>query len=171
MVKYGVVHTTNLSGCDNYSFQSTADVENGSLLSKGELVAGEREIYAAGTDNTKPAYLVANPAWSYDDSFAKNQNEDQFINPLGKAFRVYELKPNKKFKITDYSITAADGTLIVGATVAVVGGKLTTVATAASAFQGKVIAIDTYGFGYAMGSVGTINTTTKMVTIEVIKNA
>lgn len=171
MAKYGVVYTTNLSGCDNYSFQSTTDVENGALLSKGDLVTGEREIYVAGTDETKPAYLVANPAWSYDDSYAKNQNEDQYINVAGKAFRVYELKPNKKFTVTDYSITAAAGTLVEGATINVTGGKLTTATVATSAFVGKVRKIDTTGFAYSVGSAGTVDTTTKMVTIEVVKNA
>ena len=37
---YGVVHTTNLSGCDNYSFQYTADIENGALVAKGDLIEG-----------------------------------------------------------------------------------------------------------------------------------
>jgi hypothetical protein len=171
MAKYGVVHTTNLSGCDNYSFQSTINVENGALVSKGELISGEREIYSAGTDETKPAYLVAHPAWSYDDSYAKNQNEDQYINLAGKAFRVYELKPNKKFKITNYSITDTAGSLAVGSIVNVTGGKLTTATVATSVFVGKVIAIDTYGFSYAVGSTGSVDTTTKMVTIEVVKNA
>ena len=106
---YGVVHTTNLHGCDIYNFQSKKDIENGSLITMGDLVDGERNIYTANlpaTDSlaTAPVYLVANPAWDYDDCKTENQNEKNYINKAGVAFRGYELKPHKRFKITSYSI-------------------------------------------------------------------
>lgn len=182
MANYGVVYTTNLSGCDNYSFQSAVAIENGSLVTKGNLVANEREIYeavapATATLATEKVYLVANPAWSYDDSYAKNQNEDQFINVAGNSFRVYELKANKRFKVTDYSITPIDGTtpVAVGQYVGLANGSMKPVASVAkpagSAFVGKIIAVDQTGFGYSVGSAGTVNTITKMVLIEVVANA
>ena len=167
---YGVVHTTNLSGCDNYSFQYTADIENGALVAKGDLIEGERQIYAAVLDAKEPAYLVAHPAWNYDDSTYAKKQEDAYINEAGKAFRVYELKANKKFAITSYSIVGGE-TVKVGDELGVTAaGKLSNAVTD-SALIVKVTAIDTYGFPYAVGSAGTVDTTVKMVTVEVVKNA
>lgn len=166
---YGVVYTTNLSGCDNYSFQHTADIENGTLVAKGELVEGERQVYKVDMDNKKPSYLVAHPAWNYDDSTYAKKQEDAYINKAGKAFRVYELKPEKKFAITSYSIEKGD-TVVVGDTLGVTtSGKLKKNETG-SALQVKVEAIDNYGFKYAVGSAGNVSTGAKMVTVRVIKN-
>ena len=167
---YGVVHTTNLSGCDNYSFQYTADIENGALVAKGDLIEGERQVYAAVLDASAPAYLVANPAWNYDDSTYAKAQEDAYINKAGKAFRVYELKANKNFAITSYSIVGGD-TVAIGEELGVTAtGKLDKSVTN-SALIVKVTAIDNYGFPYAVGSAGTVDTTVKMVTVEVVKNA
>ena len=167
---YGVVHTTNLSGCDNYSFQYTADIENGALVAKGALVEGERQIYTAVLDAKEPAYLVANPAWNYDDSTYAKKQEDAYINKAGKAFRVYELKANKKFAITSYSIVGGDDVKIGDELGVTAAGKLSK-AVADSALIVKVTAIDNYGFAYAVGSAGTVDTTVKMITVEVVKNA
>ena len=167
---YGVVHTTNLSGCDNYSFQYTADIENGALVAKGALVEGERQIYTAVLDAKEPAYLVANPAWIYDDSTYAKKQEDAYINKGGKAFRVYELKANKKFAITSYSIVGGDDVAIGDELGVTAAGKLSKAVTD-SALIVKVTAIDNYGFPYAVGSAGTVDTTVTMVTVEVVKNA
>ena len=167
---YGVVYTTNLSGCDNYSFQSAANIENGTLVAKGALVEGERQIYTAVLDAKEPAYLVANPALVYDDSTYSKRQEDAYIIEAGKAFRVYELKANKKFAITSYSIVGGEN-VKVGDTLGVgADGKLSTAVTD-SALIVKVTAIDNYGFPYAVGTAGTVDTTVKMVTVEVVKNA
>lgn len=167
---YGVVHTTNLSGCDNYSFQYTADIENGALVAKGDLIEGERQVYAAVLDASAPAYLVANPAWNYDDSTYAKAQEDAYINKAGKAFRVYELKANKKFAITSYSIVGGD-TVAIGDELGVTAAGKLDKSVADSALIVKVTAIDNYGFPYAVGSAGTVDTTVKMVTVEVVKNA
>ena len=167
---YGVVHTTNLSGCDNYSFQYTADIENGALVAKGALVEGERQIYTAVLDAKEPAYLVANPAWNYDDSTYAKKQEDAYINKANKAFRVYELKANKKFAITSYSIVGGDDVKIGDELGVTAAGKLSKAVTD-SALIVKVTAIDNYGFAYAVGSAGTVDTTVKMITVEVVKNA
>lgn len=169
---YGVVHTTNLSGCDNYSFQHTADIENGILVAKGELVTGERQVYQAVLDAKKPAYLVANPAWNYDDSTYAKKQEDAYINKANKAFRVYELKPDKKFAITSYSIVNGNDTaeIAVGDTLGVnTAGKLDK-SVSDSALLVKVESIDNYGFTYAVGSAGSVDTGAKMVTVRVIQN-
>lgn len=167
---YGVVYTTNLSGCDNYSFQHTADIENGTLVAKGELVEGERQIYQVVLDPKKPSYLVAHPAWRYDDSTYGKKQEDAYINRKGKAFRVYELKPEKKFAITSYSIDGGGEDIAVGDTLGVTNaGKLKKDETE-SALQVKVEAVDNYGFKYAVGSAGDVTTGAKMVIVRVIKN-
>ena len=155
---YGVVHTSNISGrC--YSFVHTADIENGYLVSKGELATGEREIYQAGFETTAPAFLVANPAWNY---------EDAYINVANKAFRVYELNKYDRFKVSAVAVDGSD--IAVGDAVGMSAtGKITKDAT--STFKGKVIAIDNYGFGYAVGSAGTIDTTSTFYLIEVEANA
>ena len=166
---YGVVYTTNLSGCDNYSFQHTADIENGTLVAKGELVEGERQIYQVVLDPKKPAYLVANPAWNYDDSTYDKKQEDAYINKKGKAFRVYELKPEKKFAITSYSIEDGDSVAVNDTLGVTSDGKLKK-DEAGSALQVKVEAIDNYGFKYAVGSAGDVTTGAKMVTVRVLQN-
>ena len=166
---YGVVYTTNLSGCNNYSFQHTADIENGTLVAKGELVTGERQVYQAVLDATKPAYLVANPAWNYDDSTYAKKQEDSYINKAGKAFRVYELKPEKKFAITSYSVVNGDS-VAVGDTLGVnAQGKLDKTVTD-SALLVKVEVIDNYGFTYAVGSASNVSTGAKMITVRVLQN-
>lgn len=186
---YGVVHTSNLSGCGCYNFYNAeTDIENGSLVTKGDLVANERDIYtcaapATATLATAPVFLVANPAWSYDTSKVTNQNEDEFINKKGRAFRVYELKPYKRFRV---SVGMLTGTVEVGSYVGLANGSfkgaVTKSAPTGSAFVGKIIAVDSIGFDYAVGSAGTtsgededatggvIANTEKFALIEVIQN-
>ena len=91
MNEYMTVETTNVYGSVCYSLQSTEDVQNGAVVGKGDLVDKEDSIYKAETDYSKGAYLVANPAWSYDDSSAVNQNEENYVNKANTPFRVYKL--------------------------------------------------------------------------------
>ena len=41
---YMTVETTNLNGCSCFSLQSDADVENGAIVGKGDLVTGEKSV-------------------------------------------------------------------------------------------------------------------------------
>ena len=82
-MSYMTVETTLVDGARLFSLQSTKDVQNGAIVGKGELVTGEREIYNALDDVTGGMYLVANPAWSYDDNRLVNQNEENF--PLSET--------------------------------------------------------------------------------------
>lgn len=174
---YGVVHTTNLSGCDCYSFMNAdSDIENGSLVTKGDLVEGERDIYqcaapATATLGTSPVFLVANPAWNYDDCSVINQNEDNYINKAGKPFRVYELKPNKRYRV---SVGMLTGTVAAGSYVGLSNGSfkgaVTTSAPTGSAFVGKIISIDSIGFDYAVGSAGITSGSGKTATGGVVQN-
>lgn len=194
--KYGVVETTLVKGCLNVSLVSDTDVENGMLLTKGELVTGQRQVYkgvapATATLADEKVFLVANPAWSYDDCLSTNQNEENFINKAGVPFRAYELKADCKFRITDYSIDAIDDStpLAVGQYVGLQDGtgrmKASASAPVGSAFVGIIENIDDAGFPFLIGSAGapitgdstnvygkgTIDTRTKRVKIRVIANA
>lgn len=192
MANYNVVETTNMYGSKCLSFQATADIENGFLIAKGDLVTGEKEIYTAGIPTTSDeVYLVANPAWSYNNNSATDQNEENFINKAGIAFRGYQLKKDNKFKVYSTGITPvdADTDLAVGQYITVDGTTYKPKAVAAKptdGFVGKIVDIEEIGFPYCVGSLGqnviigsgdkavsmgyAVDTRVTKVTIEVVKN-
>lgn len=169
---HSVAYSTKLSGCTCFSFIAEKDLDNGMLIAKGDLEEGEREIYKAAYDITKPAYLVLNPAWDYDDStYSKKYDESYYFIKACKPFRGYELKPTKRYAVSsdictdtlkagDFVVAKADGTL----------SKAASETNAGNAFVGKVVAVTNHGFPYAVGSAGTVNTTSKYYVVEVIKN-
>lgn len=186
---YNVVETTNMYGSKCLSFQATADVENGFLVAKGDLVTGEKEIYKAEIPTTSDeVYLVANPAWSYNDNSVVDQNEENFINKAGIAFRGYQLKKDNKFKVYSTGITA-EKDLAVGQYITVDGTTYKPKAVDSkpeTGFVGKIVGIEEMGFPYCVGSLGklvnvgsapevsmgyAVDTRVTKVTIEVIKNA
>jgi len=192
MANYNVVETTNLYGSKCLSFQATTDIENGMLIAKGDLVTGEKEIYSATVPTTDDeVYLVANPAWSYDDSSVTSQNEENFINKAGIAFRGYQLKKDNKFKTYSTGITpiGEDTALAVGQFVTIDGTTYKPKAVETkptSGFVGKIVDIEEIGFPYCVGSLGqnvilgsgdtavsmgyAVDIRVTKVTIEVIKN-
>lgn len=178
MANYNVVETTKVSGrC--FDFIYNKDIENGSLIAKGDLIDGERNIYEAKIPEVgDEVFLVANPAWSYDDARIVNQNEDAYINVANKPFRAYGLVAHNhdKFAVEDYGINAAS-TIAVDDYVTVDGTtvKIKDVADSAptdstTGFIGKVVEIEDYGFAYCTGTAGNVGKTGKRVVIEVIKN-
>lgn len=179
MAKYGVVETTKITEpC--FDFKATADIENGFIVKKGDLVTGETHIYVAGVPTiTDEVYLVANPAWSYDESSIINQNEDEFINKKGIAFRGYAMKKDNKFAVLDYSIDTSNvSALTVGDYIGADGttNKLKDLGSSAPTmssvgFIGIVRDIKEYGFVYCTGTAGNVGATGKKVVIEVLKNS
>lgn len=174
--RYGVVETTKITEpC--FDFKAAIDIENGSVIKKGDVVTGETSIYSAEVPAvTDEVYLVANPAWSYDDSRLVNQNEDAFINVAGKAFRGYAMKKDNLFAVLDYSISNADA-IAVGDYIGVDGAtfKLKDLGAVAPdfkavAFVGKVIEVRNYGFAYCTGTAGNVGETGKKIVIEVLQN-
>lgn len=146
---YMTVETTNLKGCSCFSLQSTADVQNGAIVGKGNLIEGEKSIYAALDTYTDDAmYLVAHPAWSYKNGSMTDQNEEKFINKAGIAFRAYELKKDRKFKIGNLPTAV---TLTKGDFVEFKDGAY---AKAASDTKLKVVDVEEIGFPYCIGSAG-----------------
>ena len=148
-MSYMVVETTLVDGARLFSLQSTKDLQNGAIVGKGDLVTGEREIYNALDDVTGGKYLVANPAWSYDDSRLVNQNEENYINKKGIAFRAYRLEKDMKYKISNVSATFSVGDYVKynAAT-----GEYEVDGTSASGL--KVVAVEEVGFPYCIGSIG-----------------
>ena len=148
-MSYMVVETTLVDGARLFSLQSTKDLQNGAVVGKGDLVTGEREIYNAIDEVTGGKYLVANPAWSYDDSRLVNQNEENYINKKGIAFRAYRLEKDMKYKISNVSATFSVGDYVKynAAT-----GEYEVDGTSASGL--KVVAVEEVGFPYCIGSIG-----------------
>ena len=148
-MSYMVVETTLVDGARLFSLQSTKDLQNGAVVGKGDLVTGEREIYNAIDDVTGGKYLVANPAWSYDDSRLVNQNEENYINKKGIAFRAYRLEKDMKYKISNVDETFSVGDYVKYNATA---GKYEKDSSNASGL--KVVAVEKVGFPYCIGSIG-----------------
>lgn len=148
-MSYMVVETTLVDGARLFSLQSTKDLQNGAVVGKGDLVTGEREIYNALDDVTGGKYLVANPAWSYDDSRLVNQNEENYINKKGIAFRAYRLEKDMKYKISNVDETFSVGDYVKYNATA---GKYEKDSSNASGL--KVVAVEEVGFPYCIGSIG-----------------
>ena len=148
-MSYMVVETTLVDGARLFSLQSTKDLQNGAVVGKGDLVTGEREIYNAIDEVTGGKYLVANPAWSYDDSRLVNQNEENYINKKGIAFRAYRLEKDMKYKI--YNI---DETFSVGDYVKYNATACKYEKDSSNASGLKVVAVEEVGFPYCIGSIG-----------------
>lgn len=148
-MSYMVVETTLVDGARLFSLQSTKDLQNGAVVGKGDLVTGEREIYNAIDEVTGGKYLVANPAWSYDDSRLVNQNEENYINKKGIAFRAYRLEKDMKYKISNVDETFSVGDYVKYNATA---GKYEKDSSNASGL--KVVAVEEVGFPYCIGSIG-----------------
>ena len=148
-MSYMVVETTLVDGARLFSLQSTKDLQNGAIVSKGDLVTGEREIYNALDDVTGGKYLVAKPAFSYDDSRLVNQNEENYINKKGIAFRAYRLEKDMKYKIYNIDETFSVGDYVKYNATA---GKYEKDSSNASGL--KVVAVEEVGFPYCIGSIG-----------------
>ena len=148
-MSYMVVETTLVDGARLFSLQATKDIQNGAIVGKGDLVTGEREIYNALDDVTGGKYLVANPAWSYDDSRLVNQNEENYINKKGIAFRAYRLEKDMKYKIYNVDETFSVGDYVKYNATA---GKYEKDSSNASGL--KVVAVEEVGFPYCIGSIG-----------------
>ena len=148
-MSYMVVETTLVDGARLFSLQATKDIQNGAIVGKGDLVTGEREIYNAIDEVTDGKYLVANPAFSYDDSRLVNQNEENYINKKGIAFRAYRLEKDMKYKISNIDETFSVGDYVKYNATA---GKYEKDSSNASGL--KVVAVEEVGFPYCIGSIG-----------------
>ncbi len=184
MAKHGIAESTKLYGCMNVSFVATEDVDNGSIVANGGLATGYTDVYVASkpTVNDK-VYVVIHPVYGYDDRLEEDKNEDNYTNEAGKIFRTYELKTDRKFKVSSDMITPIDAStpVAVGQYVVPDGTyKLAASATdpGTSKFVGIVESVEETGFPYFGSSKGVktsdmgyvLDTRIVKVKIRVIKN-
>ena len=147
MNEYMVAESTLLTGARIFSLQSTKDIQNGAIVGKGDLVTEEKSVYTATDDYTNGMYLVVNPAWSYKNDRMTDQNEENYINKAGVAFRAYRLEKDMKYKIYNIAETFKKGDKIrydaaTGKYVADETGSLI------------VVDVEEVGFPYCIGSIG-----------------
>ncbi len=184
MAKHGIAESTKLYGCMNVSFVATEDVDNGSIVANGGLATGYTDVYTASkpTVNDK-IYVVIHPVYGYNDRLEEDKNEDNYTNEAGKIFRTYELKADRKFKVSSDMITPIDEStpVTVGQYVVPDGTyKLAASATdpGTSKFVGIVESVEETGFPYFGSSKGVktsdmgyvLDTRIVKVKIRVIKN-
>lgn len=149
---YMVAESTFLPRAVCFSLQSDTDIENGAIVGKGDLVEGETSVYEAETDYSTGMYLVLNPAWSYDTSRMVNQNEENYINKAGVAFRAYRLEKDMKYKVYNADV---DTPFVKGDAVKFEGGKY--VKDEGGSPKLKVVDVEDFGFPFCVGSQGTLN--------------
>ncbi len=184
MTKHGVAESTKLYGCMNVSFVAAEDVDNGSIVANGGLAPGYTDVYAASkpTVNDK-VYVVIHPVYGYDERLEEDKNEDNYTNEAGKIFRTYELKADRKFKISSDMITPIDeSTPVAVGQYVVPDGTYKLAASAAdpgtSKFVGIIESVEETGFPYFGSSKGVqtsdmgyiLDTRIVKVKIRVIKN-
>lgn len=184
MAKHGIFESTKLYGCMNVSFVADVDVDNGSIVANGGLATGYTDIYTASKPTTDDkVYVVGHPVYGYDERTAEEKNEDNYTNEAGKSFRTYELKADRKFKVSSDMITPVDGStpVAVGQYVVADGSyKMKASATdpGNTKFLGIVETVEETGFPYFGSSKGvqtsdmgyTLDTRIVKVKIRVIKN-
>jgi len=161
---YMTVETTNIRTIDTcFSFQYTEDIENGTIVGKGELVDGEDSIYLATSDfDEDNMYLVANPAWIYDVYTTADLAEEKYINKANKAFRVYKLKKDDIFKIGNVD---TDTAFEVGQYLTYANGKWT---AGSDATNFKVTGVEQVGYAFPITTT-TVGTVGYKYTVEVVE--
>lgn len=111
------------------SGQSTTELENGAVVTLGDLVVGENELYETGAVAaiTDDVYLVDGVELQADEQLTKGLHD--FVNPANKPVRLRKASRGDRFSISEASIT---GTVKVGEVVEVpaTGTKLVAKATA-----------------------------------------
>lgn len=167
-----VVETSFLEGCICRSFISNKEIDNGTLISKGDLEENEREIYQAEFDVKKPAYLVADPKGGAEDyTYGMKYDEAFHTNEACVSFRGYKLLKDRRYRVTSDITTdkLKEGDFVI----ADENGKLKKATSADNpnnAFVGVILKVDNTGFGYNVGSAGVVSTVVTKYLVEVIKN-
>lgn len=184
MAKHGIAESTKLYGCMNVSFVSDENVDNGSIVANGGLADGYTDVYKASKPTTDDeVYIVIHPVYGYDDRLEEEKNEDNYTNEVGKPFRTYELKKNRKFKVSSDMITPIDGgTPVAKGHYVIPDGSYKLKASLTdpgnSKFVGIVETVEETGFPYFGSSVGVkttdmgyvFDTRITKVKIRVVKN-
>lgn len=123
-------------------------IENGNVLKRGDLLDGEREVFAgavpAANDALDDIVLVATPEVMYDERL---RNLDDFINEAGKIARAYHLRKGDIFSVTKEALAGAETPAVGNVVELKADTKLNVAAsaTSGSTVVGKIIAIDVVG--------------------------
>ena len=121
------------------SMQCHKDLDNGSIVTRGEFV--EEQVfktadYAAG----KKPFLVLTTPIGYNSDRKSYQDEQYFYNATGEIARCYELHVNDIFTVSADAITALATAPVVGNYVSVDGGLYKEAANAGtSGFVAQII--------------------------------
>lgn len=154
---YAVVRTDRMEGTgDRNSLISIkyikndeeTEIQNGSVLKRGALISGEREVFAgadvAAADALDDVVLVCSPELMYDERL---RNLDDFINEAGKIARAYHLRKGDIFSVTKPALDGKASPEVGDAVELKAGTKLNVAASATSGSTqvGKIIEIDVVG--------------------------
>lgn len=175
---YGVVRLDKVKSVYHgniFSVVHTADLENGQVVKRGNLKAGERELYQVAVPTAKSGNIaiIAAPEVVYDQFLIEKAALENFYTPAGKAVRAYELAKNDIFSVSYGVLTPKGATPVVGNyVVADAGVKLKEVDTLVGdeGFVGKIIALEKLGVPTVVGQAGVIQRITNLAVIEVISN-
>lgn len=152
MAKHAVVRTDKMAGTDVRSFlasvkylgvdgKTETEIDNGNIVELGDLISGEREVYAAKAPTESfdmgTMGLVANPEVMYEEG---KRDLADYYNEAGKIIRVYKLYPGDIFSVTE---EAFDGKVEKGAFVDTKAGSTKLVSDENGPF--KVIDIENVG--------------------------
>ncbi|KAI4438962.1 hypothetical protein FMM80_00840 [Schaedlerella arabinosiphila] len=184
MAKHGIAESTKLHGCMNISFVATEDVDNGSIVANGGLADGHTDVYSAKKPTKEDkVYIVIHSVYGYDERLEEEKNEDNYTNKAGRIFRTYELKSDRKFRVSSDMITPVDDSTPVepGQYVVANGSYKMSAVTAEptdAKFVGIVETVEETGFPYFGSSKGVktsemgyvFDTRIVKVKIRVIKN-
>ena len=115
MAKKGIFIAENMAsttvGSLLRSGQSATELENGAVVTLGDLVVGENELYEIGAVAaiTDDVYLVDGVELQADEQLTKGLHD--FVNPANKPVRLRKASRGDRFSISEASIT---GTVKVG---------------------------------------------------------
>ena len=146
-IKY-IVSSTTGEGNDAVTTETATEIENGHVLKVGELMDGEREIFAgsdvAANDDLKDVVLIASPEVMYDERL---RNLDDFINVAGKACRGYRLHKGDIFSVTKAALDGVEKPAVGNIVELKAGTKMNVAASATSGSTqvGRIIAVDVVG--------------------------
>lgn len=152
MAKHTVVRTDKMTGTDVRSHlasvkylgvdgKTETEIDNGNFVELGDLIDGEREVYAAkaptGSFDIGKTALVANPEVMYEEG---KRDLADYYNEAGKIIRVYIIFPGDIFSVTE---EAFDGKVEKGAFVDTKEGSTKLASAEDGSF--KVIDIENVG--------------------------
>lgn len=154
---YAVIRTDLMAGTNVASYLRSVKylvgttptaIENGNVVKLGDLMTGEREIFAATAPAANDALgtiaIIATPEVNYDE---RKKSLTDFINPADAPCRAYIIQKGDIFSVT---IDALGGKAApaVGDVVELAASTKLNIAAAAttgSTVIGKIIAVETAG--------------------------